>query len=246
MNREEAKFILGAYRPTSEDAHDPQFREALDLARSDPVLARWFAEEQALDLAFSTKVRGGTVPADLRAQLLLARTTAAGRGFRWRRIRWLAAAACLAAGLTVAALWLKPEHPAGEFAAFRTAMAAAASDMDEHADVWGLDVGGYRTWLAENNGAADFALPATLADKGIAACKIVSWHERKVTMLCLKFGGRHVDVFIVAAADLPGVEIGTTPRFFPDTGLTSAAWRKDGKIYLLAGAMPSAELRQLL
>jgi hypothetical protein len=245
MNREEAQFILGAYRPNSEDAHDPQFREALDLARRDPVLARWFAEEQALDQAFSAKIRGRAVPADLKTQLLLARTTAR-RASWWRRPVWLAAAACFAVLLVVVGSLRSPRAAPADFTAYCSAMAAAASDMSEHADVWGLDSDGYRKWLAEHRGAADFSLPAALAGKDIAACKIVGWQGRQVTMLCLKFGGEHLDVFVVNAAELPGVSLGAAAEFFVTAEGTMAAWRRDEKIYLLAGTMAKADLQPLL
>jgi anti-sigma factor RsiW len=246
MNREEAQFVLGAYRPNSEDAHDPQFHDALELARRDPELARWFAEQQALDRALSAKIRSRPVSPDLKAQLLLARTTARRRAAWWRQPVWLAAAAGLAVLLAVSGAWLTRGETPADFAGFRAAMAAAASDISGHADVWGLDNDGYRKWLAENRGAADFVLPASLADKAIAACKIVGWEGRKVTMLCLKVGGRHVDVFVVNASELPGVRLDATPQFFAAADLTSAAWQRDGKIYLAAGAMPKADLQQLL
>jgi hypothetical protein len=43
MSIEDAKLILSAYRPGDQDADDPQFREALELTRHDPDLARWIA-----------------------------------------------------------------------------------------------------------------------------------------------------------------------------------------------------------
>ena len=245
MNRDEAQFILGAYRPNSEDAHDPQFQEALALVRLDPELARWFAHEQALDRAFSAKIRGRPVPADLAAQLLLARTTAR-RASWWRSPVWLATAACLALLFVAAGSLLRSRANAADFAGFRGAMAAAAADMSNHVDVMGLDTAGYQKWLTENQGTPDFVLPATLAAKGIAACKIVEWQGHRVTMLCVKSGGRHVDVFVVNASELPGVSLGATPEFFADTDATTAAWRREGKIYLLAGTMPKSDLLQLL
>lgn len=245
MNREEAQFILGAYRPNGDDAHDPQFHEALELARADPVLARWFAEKQALDRVFSARIRSQPVSPELKAQLLLARTTVRRRA-AWRQPAWLAAAACFALFAVVAGMWLRPREKPTDFAAFRAAMAAAASDMRAHADVWGLDLAGYRKWLTDQGGASGFVLPASLADHGIAACKIVDWQGRKVTMLCLKSGGRHVDLFVVNASELPGVRLGAAPQLFADAGVTSAAWQRDGNIYLIAGTMPSTELRQLL
>ena len=42
MNNQEAKFILGAYRPGGRDAVDPMFSEALAQAGRDPELRAWF------------------------------------------------------------------------------------------------------------------------------------------------------------------------------------------------------------
>lgn len=245
MNREEAQFILGAYRANSEDARDPQFQEALALARQDPELGRWFAEQQALDRAFSAKLRSRPLPSNLKAQLLLARNTGVCTP-RWRRPVWLAAAASVALLFIVGASVLKHRGQAAEFAQFRQAMTTASLNMGDHADMWGLDAAGYKRWLAEHRGDPDFVLPPGLADKGISACKIVEWQQSRVTMLCFKFGGRHVDVFVVNASDLPGLSLDRAPAFFADRGVTTAAWRRDGKVYLVAGTMPKAELQQLL
>ncbi|MEO7413308.1 MAG: DUF3379 family protein [Opitutaceae bacterium] len=246
MNREEAQFILGAYRANSEDARDPQFQEALALARHDPELGRWFAEQQALDRAFSAKLRSLPLPADLKAQLLLARTTLVSTP-RWRRPVWLAVAASVALLFVVSISLLKRRGQASEFVQFRQAMADVASlYTSSHADIWGLNAAGYKRWLVEHRGDPDFVLPPGLADKGISACKIVEWQQSKVTMLCFKFDGRHVDVFVVNASDLPGVSLDRAPAFFADRGVTTAAWHRDGKVYLVAGAMPKSELQQFL
>ncbi|MBL9194947.1 MAG: hypothetical protein JNJ82_21505 [Opitutaceae bacterium] len=245
MNREEAQFILGAYRPNGADAHDPQFQDALALAQRDPELGRWLAEQQALDRAFSAKIRSRPLPGDLKAQLLLARTTVR-RGAWWRKPVWLATAACFAVLLVAGGLLLSGRGHTAEFAAFRDAMAAASADMGDHADVWGLDTDGYRKWLAKNRGTSDFVLPASLADRGIAACKIVEWQGHRVTMLCLKSGGQHLDLFVINASELPGIALGSKPLLVADSGATTAAWQHNGNVYLLAGTIPMEELRQLL
>ncbi|MSU50569.1 MAG: hypothetical protein EXS37_16030 [Opitutus sp.] len=245
MNQEEAQFILGAYRPNSADAQDPQFQEALALARQDPVLARWFAEEQALDRAFAAKIRARPTPTDLKAQLLLARSTRRRMAW-WRRPVWLAAAASFALLLAIAGTMVQRRSPNVDFARFRSAMAEASLDMSDHADTWGLDLAGYRSWLAKNRGAPDFILPTGLADKGIMACKIVEWQHHRVTMLCFKFSDQHLDLFVINAADLAGIALGAAPAFFAEGEITTAAWRRDGKIYLVAGALPKAKLQALL
>ena len=70
--------------------------------------------------------------------------------------------------------------------------------------------------------------------------------DTDVTLLCLKFGGKHVDVFVINESDLPGVSVGAGPRFGSERGLTTATWRREGKIYFLAGNIPESDLKQLL
>ena len=62
MNNQEAKLILQAYRPGGRDTFDPLFAEALEQARRDPELQKWFAErKQALDYANSIQTAGTAV-----------------------------------------------------------------------------------------------------------------------------------------------------------------------------------------
>ncbi|ACB73590.1 hypothetical protein [Opitutus terrae] len=245
MNREEAQFILGAYRPNSEDAQDPQFQEALTLARRDPGLGHWFAEQQAIDRILAAKVRARPIPPQLKTQLLLARATGACQP-RWRRPVWLAVAACAALLFVAAGTLLSRRVHAARLAEFRSAMVAASLERRNHADVEGLDAQGYQHWLVAHRGDPDFVLPPRLAERGISACKVVEWRQSRVTMLCFQFSGGHVDVFVVNAADLPRLPLGPTPALFADGKVTSAAWRHEGKIYLAASAMPSADLQKLL
>ena len=244
MKREEAQFILGAFRPDSEDLHDPQFQEALALVREDPVLARWFADEQAIDRAFAAKIRAHPTPSDLKAQLLLARTTAPSAS-HWRRPLWLAVAASVALLLTVAGSLQQRRARETAFAGFRSAMADTSLDMSNHVDVMGLDADGYKHWLVEHRGDPDFVLPPALAAKGIAACKVISWEKRPATMLCIKFSGQHVDVFVFNAVDFPDFNLKSSPAFFADGRVNTAVWKNEGKVYLLAGTMSKAELQQL-
>jgi anti-sigma factor RsiW len=133
-----------------------------------------------------------------------------------------------------------------ELARFRTAMATAAADTEEHFDVWGLDAAGYKQWLAAHRGDPDFILPPGLADKGISACKVIEWDRHPITMLCFKVSGQHLDIFVVKAADFPGLKFDQTPAFLAKDDITTATWLHDGKIYLLAGNMSAADLKKFL
>jgi hypothetical protein len=245
MNRQEAQFVLHAYRPSGEDAHDPQFQEALGLVRNDPELARWFAREQVLDAAIAGRIHSVTPPPDLRTQLLLARKVIRPRPW-WRKPAWIAAAALVALLISAASLLLLRRTDEAEFASFRGTMIEASLDIRKHIDVMGLDANELKQWLIENRGHPGFVLPPGLADKGIIGCKVLDWHGHRVTLLCLKFGGKHVDVFVVNESDLPRVSLSATPHFASERGMTTATWRREGKIYFLAGNISESDLKQLL
>ena len=53
MKNQEAKFILGAYRPDGQDAGDPVFAEALSQAERDPDLRTWFERGRKFDTTVS-------------------------------------------------------------------------------------------------------------------------------------------------------------------------------------------------
>jgi hypothetical protein len=245
MNREEAQFILHAYRPSGEDAHDPQFEGALALVRNDPELGRWFTREQALDAAIAERIHSVAPPPNLRTQLLLARKVIHLRPW-WRKPAWIAAAVIVALLISAASLWLLRRNAETELASFRGTMIEASLDMRKHIDVIGLDADELKQWLIENRGHPGFVLPPGLADKGIMGCKVLDWHGHRVTLLCLKFGGKHVDVFVINESDLPRVSLGSAPVFASERGLTTATWSREGKIYFLAGNIPESDLKQLL
>lgn len=245
MNRDEAQFILQAYRSNSTNAHDPQFQSALSLVKQDPELARWFAEELALDAAFGRKIRAAIpIPPDLKRQLLLARSTGQTRQ-RVRRL-WLAMAATLAIFAASGGTWWWQQFRERQAVLFRDAMAQAALDMSNHADVQGLNGEPLRRWLGEHGGEPGFMLPAGLADKNVAACKIVDWKGSKVTMLCFMIGDAHLELFVVDAARVPNLAHGSTPQFASARGINTATWSRDGKVYMLAGRQPPAQLQRFI
>ena len=245
MTREEAQFVLHAYRPSGEDAHDPQFEEALALVRNDPELARWFAEEQALDAVIAERIQSVPAPPDLKSQLLLARKVIRPRRW-WARPAWIAAAASIALLILAASLLVPRRSGNADFASFRRTMIEASLDETHHLDVWGLNANGLKQWLIKNGGHHNFVLPAGLTDKDIVGCKVLEWHRHRVTLLCLISGDEHVDLFVVNKSDLPGVSLSPSPHFGAEHGVTTAAWLRKDKIYFIAGNISESDLKQLL
>jgi hypothetical protein len=250
MKRDEAQFILRAYRANSDDALDPQFQAALELAKQDSELAKWFAEEQAVDAAFARHVRAGVpVPPNLQKQLLLLRATTSCRPW-WRRSAWVGIAASIAVvlGATTVTWWrsiVQGREAEAQLGAFRVSMVGAV-DRVHHEDVAGLRGEELRRWLRDHGGDAGFVLPAGLTEKDIMACKIVGWRQQQVTMLCLKIDGKHTDLFVVDMGSLPRMPVGAEPRVASVGSVGTAAWRRDGKLYLLVANRPAEELKRLI
>lgn len=65
MNSREAQFRLSVYRREGMDSRDPYFVEAVDQAAVTPALARWWAEQQALDALLAAKLRALSTPGTL-------------------------------------------------------------------------------------------------------------------------------------------------------------------------------------
>jgi hypothetical protein len=233
MNNEEAKLILQGYRPGGQDANNLRFREALEQAQRDPELARWFAYEQALDSRISAKVRTAvSPPARLKAQLL-AQQNIVRRVTRWRQPAWqLAAAACLALLIIVAAVWLRPRGASG-FAQYRSEMAEFAGHKLDRLDLMTRDVAELRRWLAQNNSDADFVLPAGLDGRPSVGCRLLAWKGKKVSLICFELQNHQMAHLIVI--DRGALRGGPTesPVLSRVGEMATASWSRANKTYLL-------------
>ena len=70
MTPSETRQTLLLYRSGKDAAADPQIAAALELARRDPELGRWFEQHCAEQAALRAKFQQISVPADLKARLL--------------------------------------------------------------------------------------------------------------------------------------------------------------------------------
>ena len=59
MDKQEAQFILSAYRPGAQDAGDSRFAEALQFTDQNPELKSWF-ESEVLKAPMSVSGRPGS------------------------------------------------------------------------------------------------------------------------------------------------------------------------------------------
>jgi hypothetical protein len=97
MNTLEAKEILLLYRGTIDDS-DPQFRAALDYAKSNPELGQWLQEQTKCYGAIRAKLRGIEPPVGLPEKIVRRRPIPFPRN--WSRVGQLAAAILISASVT--------------------------------------------------------------------------------------------------------------------------------------------------
>ena len=97
MNTREAKQILLLYRGAIDDA-DPQFRAALDYAKTEPELGQWLLEHIKCYDTIRAKLRGIEPPPGLPEKIVRRRPIPFPRD--WSRIGQLAAAIIISAIIT--------------------------------------------------------------------------------------------------------------------------------------------------
>jgi len=235
MNNQEAKLILQAYRPGGRDTFDPLFAEALEQARRDPELQKWFAEEQVLDSQIQSKLRPAVaVPRDLKANLLALRKIIRPVPW-WFQPMKLAAAAAIVLLIGLATFLLLPQKPT-QLVLFREKMVRCSMQEHGHITFESPDIAKIQQWLQARGVDANFKLPAGLQGKPAQGCRVVDWNGQKATMICFVLDdGKHMDFFVMDRAGLPGLPENGAPQFASASGLMTVTWDKGGKVYLLTG-----------
>lgn len=108
MNTREAKEILLLYRGQIDDS-DPQFRAALEYAKSDPELGQWLGEQTKCYDAIRAKLRGIEPQPGLADKIVRRRPIPFRRD--WSRISQLAAAILISASVTALLMkWSDRRH----------------------------------------------------------------------------------------------------------------------------------------
>lgn len=255
MTHQQAKEILSAYRPWA-DANDPEFAEALALARREAELGRWFDEHCAVQSALRERFRQIAVPTGLKEQII-SEQHARSKVVWWRRpvSPMLAAAAVVVMAIGIAVLWLRPPSVPAEklnTATFRSRMEGQVLrnyTMTRETE----DLNEIRTDLAQQQAPADFVLPGKLAQTALAGCGVLSWQDKRVSMICFRTGkplppGDKSDLFlfVVDRTALPDAPTTSTPEINPGTRLITATWTVGNKTYVLATEGDAEFIRQYL
>ncbi len=243
MDNDQAKSIFREGRP----ADDPLAVEALAHLQRDPALARWLAEERALDTAIAGKLRSITAPAGLRAAIL-AGTPEAARPARSSRRSAFTLAALIFLLLGCAAVWLPilTAHP-DSLASFQSEMGAILTDGFRFQYQSAL-LPALQGWLAEKHGITHYRVPPALAAQTRpTGCRVFDWNGKKVALLCFYTAdGQVVHLTMIARADLHDAPTSPQPRYAHRGTWTSATWTSGDTVYFVMSPLSEATLRVLL
>ena len=255
MHNEQAKLILQAYRPGGEDADDPFFSEALEQARVDPELEKWFAEQRAFDEAMRKALQTRIPPVGLRDSILLTKkisTLPRRQPTRpvWRRPGVMALAASIVVLLAAAVLI----GPGAERYASRPMTVAAFTqqvlDLKDRISLGKMSnkPAELRAWLAERGAPSDFELPPGLREAHGLGCQSYNIGGAKVSLMCFMLGqDQFAHLFIVDKDALKDAAPNASPVVRIEGDTPVAIWTFGGKGYVLIGINVNEEtLRRLI
>lgn len=242
MTRAQAEEILLLHRRDSGAADNPELAEALRLAAADPELGQSLEKHLEFQASMVKQLRAIEPPSDLKARILASVTSVDPAaptpapmegGWRFKRRHLLAVAASIILLIVAGDFWLaRNREDAPTFDNFRSRMSSFAVRTYQM-DVVTNNQAAVRQYLASHGAPADFKLTPALEKLPVKGGGRLSWQNQPVAMMCFALTNNQTAfMFVVdqnAIQQQPAkMEMASTRSF------SSVAWKKDGKIYLLA------------
>jgi hypothetical protein len=230
MNSRAAQEILIACRPGTADLHTTEAREALEQVQRDPELHEWWIRQQAFQKRTRESVRQLAPPPGLREQIL-ARAKIVEVPW-WRKPGFLSAAAALVI-LAVAVTVFRDRAPADPLPTFRSRM--VQNVLRQYSmDIKTNDMRVIRTFLDREGAPSDYQLPPGLARRPAMGAGVLSWQDRRVSMVCIN--SQTQGTLFLFVSDDPALRKPDKQReFVPVSDLMTVSWTENGKTYVLAG-----------
>jgi len=245
MDNREAKFILNAYRPGGQDAGDPRFAEALEQARRDPVLERWFSESIAFDATVAKKLCAIEVPVDLRENILVGAKVS--RPLRSSFVKWSVAAALVTMAILGSLIWreTRPPHLSGwQSQALDVISLLVKSESRFNAQSHNAHE--LVAWLRTNDAPAPQALPRELEKRESVGCKTFSWNGIPISVICfIRTDGGLIHLVTMNASGSDRT-INGRPELVQQGQWATATWREGKVVYMLALEGSRDQLRTYL
>ncbi|WP_414664255.1 hypothetical protein [Horticoccus sp. 23ND18S-11] len=245
MNADDAKLILSAYRPDPREAAGPDVSAALQQVKHDPVLAEWWAREQAWDNAIADKLAEIAPPPGLRAALLAGRTgcrdVSRAPTAGWRAVVF-AVAAMIVVALSLGVVRWQPAATGATLQDFAVNTVANGFFLQKRSS----DVAALKAWLAEKQGPIPRQLPTEFAHLRALGCRALSFKGRDVSLVCFEREGKEFHVFVARRGELRDEPVDTTPRFASRGALVAASWVDADLQYVVVSDASMAALRGVL
>lgn len=251
MNNEQAKFILGAYRPSGRDAGDATFGEALRQAQLDPALGAWLVREQGFDTKVAAKLRAIVPPPGLREAILTGAhmsTLPAGRMVhsRWRPAAWLAVAASVAALISlVATQWYRAARP-GPAGLDQLARFALAEPLSAHTGPHADKLGALGAWLENPANRMVSVPPVDLTQLKAQGCRTVSIAGHEVFEICFQRNGGWYHLYFARRSDFAASAGDGVPAVLEQGGRSVATWAGQQLAFALMTGGGAEALRRVL
>jgi anti-sigma-K factor RskA len=245
MNNQEAKFILGAYRPDGRDANDAMFTEALAQAERDPELRAWLERERTFDAAFSKKLKQIEPPSGLRDAIIAGVRASQPRRNWWAHPSWLGAAAAIA---IVAVTTFALRGPTSGTSMAQLVAFALNDTINSHDD----HVGHPPTLSAEQAQLASVSTPLAkemklnLDELRRKGCRSVRIGGRELFEICFLRDGVWYHLY---AAERKGFAPGgDDPQSLISSreGYASTAWADSKYVYALVTSAGAEALRRVI
>ena len=251
MKNQDAKFILGAFRPDGQDTEDATFQEPLAQAKSDPELQTWLEKERKIDRAFTRKLEGIAPPPGLKEAIYSGARASASRSrrSRWLSAPWLAAAAAV---ILLAALGLGGIFR-GPTTAPTTATELAALALQDLAESGKAHTGHTPALSTEQAALENVSVPFTaasqklnLADLRAKGCRTVSLAGHPVFELCFERGGTWYHMYVGRRGDFAPGPIDAHGVLSLQGKLASTVWSTEDRIFALVTASGVEALHRLI
>lgn len=250
MDIEEAKFVLAVLRPGMKDSDDPKLLEALELAKSDPKLKRWLADQSDFDQVISGKLSEIESPPGLRdsiVEITNARLAQDRQLISKRTVVLLAAAlAVMAIVFALAPFGAKSEN--GHLSDFRTAAIEEIKGLKK-LDYLSPDHVEIRRWLKEHAGNSEFEIPVALEKLATLGCHLFEWEGNRASLICFDTdpgeATRLVHLVVVEGDLFPSLNDADF-KITAEKEWASAVWRDQSRTYLLASKGDESKIRRLI
>jgi hypothetical protein len=243
MTADEAKSILGRYRPGTMDDTEAEVAEALEVVRNDLALARWWEGEQEWQRTVRRTLREIQAPATLRQKLLAAREPQPVAYPRRLSVRLVMAAAALFL-LCGVAWWIRITPRPDSFAIWRQRMVRTAV-REYRMDLVTNNLAAVRQFLASTNGHPNIPVPPAVEALPVVGGAALRFQNQPVSLICFdRGGGQFFWLFATDRKTVPGAP--ASPRFAKIGTLATSAWTAGDQVFLVAVVGDEAQLRPFL